>query len=816
MQVRSRAFIKIMNKVVTMLNYSCIRFHSEVNDETITVLTNLIKQGTKVYFFTYDPIHLLLENEFLQSAIKKQFLFAYEVYFNRELTNDFDFYDGNVPLDTLKLLSKYTPLFNMEQFLVEHAPVEENISVSAGAGTGKTTVMINRVIFLKYIHPNISLAELVLITFTNKAALHLREKIVEKLKDYFHFTNNFVFLQWLQELRHMKIGTIHSFAHTILSENQDLLFERTNLPISQFNYRRKKIIEEVIDEFHEEYPEKFNRFKYIEQYRMIQAVEAIIAQINNYSISLAVLETLDFGDSEDGSHELFEYVVRKTLTRLEEYKKKHEYMDVYDLITNLEKMIVDNPHYRMPYKYIFIDEFQDTDRRQTMFFSYIANHYPLNLFVVGDVKQSIYRFRGADYTAFDQLKSQVTIHNEFYLQTNYRSDKNLLMTFNELFSTWHSKVRTFKYSEQDYLLPGKEMEFSNEAAIKNVHFTTKIKFIEFIKSLEGTDTAILVRSNREVNELAMFCEQKKIFFTAEQDGDFYRSLPVREFYQLIIRFTHPMLWKNRYLLHLSSYGERTIKVGDVLEQFSSERLGLSGIQEVDLRLSEYENQFNDKGVFEVLHEIIEEINPAKVYAERFLRDRYALYQEDEKNLFEQAEIKFKEYELNLIQLIYLLKKELKNTMPTLFNIEKLLRLKIQTDQTISRKTFDSTGKHRLSIMTVHKSKGLEFDHIFIPNTKRPFHHFTKSDVIIEDTLVGYRTFIQKGKVFKNNHYEQLTRLNKEENVGEEARLLYVALTRAKKKVYIDAPQSSNNHEVRQWGDLIATNITNGTNRKIVF
>src|SRR5690606_37829851 len=116
---------------------------------------------------------------------------------------------------------------------------------------------------------------------------------------------------------------------------------------------------------------------------------------------------------------------------------------------------------------------------------------------------------------------------------------------------------------------------------------------------------------------------------------------------------------------------------------------------------------------------------------------------------------------------------------TLFNLERILRLKIQTDQTISRKTIDSTGAHRLSIMTVHKAKGLEFDQIFIPNTKRPFHHFTKSDVIIEDTLVGYRTFIQKGKVFKNNHYEQLTKLNKEEHVGEEARLLYVALTRAK-------------------------------------
>src|SRR5690606_9184505 len=108
---------------------------------------------------------------------------------------------------------------------------------------------------------------------------------------------------------------------------------------------------------------------------------------------------------------------------------------------------------------------------------------------------------GADYTAFDQLKMRTKIDAEFYLQLNYRSDSALINQFNELFSQWPRLVQTFQYNKEDYLIPGKEaQENTVDKPIKNINFNTKHGFIQFLRNLEGTDTAILVRTNKEVNE----------------------------------------------------------------------------------------------------------------------------------------------------------------------------------------------------------------------------------------------------------------------------------------------------------------------------
>ncbi|TXL64469.1 hypothetical protein FHP05_09115 [Cerasibacillus terrae] len=803
-----------------MQNYSCLKFQRDINEETLQELITLIKNGVKTYFFTYDPINPLLEDALIKKAVDKQFLFIYEMVFNEALKDDFSFYNGEVTEGILHILEEYTPnvRFNKEQYLVEHALVEQNISVSAGAGTGKTTIMINRIIFLKYKFPDMSLANLALITFTNKAAINMKEKLVDKLKAYFYFTNDFTYLRWLRELKQMFIGTIHSFGHEILKINQEHLFDRINLPISQFNFERKKIIEDVINNFHEINPQEFSRFKYIEQYKIVQAVEAIIEQINNYSIPINKVQQLDFGEDDDNSHVLYEYVVKESLQRLSEFKEKLEYMDVHDLIAKLDDLVTGSNELNIPYRYIFIDEFQDTDRQQTKFFSYLANHYPLNLFVVGDVKQSIYRFRGADYTAFDQLSTHISVDRHYHLQLNYRSNKELLSNFNELFSTWPRALRTFKYTEKDYLLPGVEKESINEEPmIINKTFSTKVKLTEFLREIEDTDTAILVRSNKEVNELSTLCEEKRIFFTSEQDGQFYRSVPVREFYQLIMRFTHPSLWRNRYLLHLSSYGDRTIEVAKMLEEFSPDRTIINRVfKNMDQKLEKYEQDFLHKGLFEIIHDIIQEINPAKVYAERYIADRITLYQEDKKQyLLDKAQIIQQEYDSNLNYLIYVLKTELANTVPTLYNLEKILRLKMHTDKSLSEIKLMSKDKKRLTIMTVHKAKGLEFDHVFIPRTDRLFHNFTKTEILINGNKIGYRTFIEKGKTYVNDHYQQLLREEKTENIGEEARLLYVALTRAKEKVFIDSPTHTNNHQIRNWGDLIAKGYTEQRDKALI-
>ncbi|TMN23222.1 UvrD-helicase domain-containing protein [Lentibacillus cibarius] len=795
-----------------MENYSRLIFQMNINETVIEELVSFLCEGTKVYFFTYDPTDILFENKVIKFATDFQLFFAYEVPFHSELHYSFNHTNGEVPKPVLEFLDKNAAYFNKQQFLIEHALVNENISVSAGAGTGKTTVMLNRIMFLKYKNPSMTFSELALITFTNKAANNMRQKLIDKIKVYFKITNDLKYLSWLQELKDMTIGTIHSFARQILNLNMNSMFENKDIRVSKFTYKRRKIIEEVIDEFHEEKPKLFAKFKYIEQYRIVYAVESIINQLRNYSFSVNAIQNMDFGYADDGSHELFEFVVKETINRLETYKAEAGYIEVNDLITNLELLKSKEIGYEIPFKYIFIDEFQDTDRQQTMFFSYLVNHYPLSLFVVGDVKQSIYRFRGADYTAFKQLKGQVTIHQEHFLQINYRSDKNLLTQLNNIFKVWPDWVKTFKFDKKDYLIDGFEPEKQLDKPVVNQTFQTNASLINYLRKVENTDTAVLVRSNREVNELSALCEENNIFYTADRDGDFYRTIAVREFYQLLKRFTHPKVWNNRYMLHLSSYGERSLPVADVLSGFNADKMYIRQLlTDKDQLLEPFEEQFKNKPVFEVLQEIVQTINPAKVYAERFISDKSVTGTEkDAKYYLEQARTLSHEYQLNLDHLIYLLKEESRGTVPTLSKLLNILSLKMTTDKSITKLTSTEPGNARLSIMTVHKAKGLDFDYVFLPYTERSFNSYSKTDVVTSGNAIGYKTFISKGKTYKNDVYKSLRTDEIFEEAGEETRLLYVALTRAKKGVYLDAPDYSHSQTATRWGDLIAKGLEKET------
>lgn len=357
--------------------------------------------------------------------------------------------------------------------------------------------------------------------------------------------------------------------------------------------------------------------------------------------------------------------------------------------------------------------------------------------------------------------------------------------------------------EKDNIVSGFEPENQLEEPFVNYSFPTKVSLANFLREIENTNTSVLVRSNREVNELSAFCEENKIYYTSEQDGDFYRTTVVREFYQLLKRFTHPNVWNNRYLLHLSSYGERSLTVAKVLSEFDSDKMYIRQLlADKDQVLKSFEKQFRENPVFEVLQEVIRTIDPAKVYAERFIAEKSAA-EKDDTYFINQARILRKEYQLNLDHLIYLLKEEFKATVPTLSNLLYTLELKMNTDKSVTKLSVNEPGIARLSIMTVHKAKGLEFDYVFLPHTDRSFNSYSKVDVVINQDSIGYKAFISKGRIYKNDIYQSLRSDEIIEEAGEETRLLYVALTRAKKGVYVDAPAYSHSKTARNWGDLIA-------------
>ena len=790
-------------------NYSLLIFSSKIDPTTKNQLHHYLRQGIKIFFCTFDETEGLVHDPFLAEAKQKELLYIIEVRYVEEWDNKrVVIEDGNVKDSRLLSFLDQNSVFNKEQYKLEHTTDVGHCIVKAGAGTGKTTTMINRIMFLKHMHPTLDMQSIVMITFTNDAATHMRTKLLTKLKYYYDITKDKIYLEWMEEVGQIFIGTIHAFAREFLvTEGRILGFSRS-MQIRSYKYERKKLIEKYIDQYSKQYPEKFERYKQIYHYQLVQSFVEIIEQIQNKSIPSDHIPLVHFGHDPIEFFQFVKYVITHVTKELEQQKQLHETMEISDLISRLSLLRnLPTNQLNMSIHYLFVDEFQDTDESQVAFVSWLVETYKCQLFAVGDIKQSIYRFRGADYTAFEQLKqllsNSIQQYNEFSLQKNYRSSAKLLNHFNTLFQKWTDVVDIFQFNETDHLLPVQEGNEGDGLVTLHIDRTT-LKYL--LRRLYNEDVAVLVRSNREVFEMVQRIESLGFFCEAAISGSFYRSLPVREFYLLIRRFTHPHVPKDRYLFHLSSYGQHEVKISTILSSYQPERAFILDLLESRDRMDKWEKTFQTTSAINALQYIIEKIQPHEVYRVRYYQQLRQRFPEGNIEMQQKEAIsKMKEYKMNLDRLIYLIKKELGDVQATLYDLEKFLSIKIATDTTENELKLEENVEHRIKVMTVHKAKGLEFDYVLLPITSGALIKQGRSDFILLPDggtwKMGYSISWGQNEV-RNDIYEQNVKAEKEETIGEEARLLYVALTRAKKSVYADGSPQMKRHNVQSWGDLL--------------
>ncbi|MBB4074445.1 DNA helicase-2/ATP-dependent DNA helicase PcrA [Anoxybacillus voinovskiensis] len=760
---------------------------------------------------TFDDPELLLENPVLQEAYQKELLYISLVRYSPEWAERPQFIeDGRV--DDSKLLDylAQNSSFNKEQYLLEHDDTNSHCIVKAGAGTGKTTTMINRLMFLKHIDPSFDLRTAVMITFTNEAAAHMRAKLLQKLKNYYDMTKDRKYLEWMEQIDSMTIGTIHSFARKFLvSEGQALGFSRT-MKIRSYKHERQRAIEKYIDQFSREQPEIYDRFRHIPHYQIIRSLNEMIEQIQHKSMSSERVQTLDFGSDIYQFHALADYVIKRVIRELDERKQAEETLEMGDLISRLA-WLSDLPSdaLTLDIRYLFIDEMQDTDEVQVAFISWLVEKYGCQLFAVGDVKQSIYRFRGADYTAFSQLQQRLEAIGASYrlyaLQKNYRSTQILLRQLNTLFRKWPHVVEKFLFDYTDELLPGREGQEDEEGLVALELDDVSLNYL--LSRLQGKNIAVLVRSNREVLETVKRIEHIGFFCDAVVSGAFYRSLPVREFYLLIRRLTHPKVAKDRYLFHQSSYGENDLTIARVLSAYSAEKQFILELLEPFDRSVDENYNWNTEAALDVLQKIIADVKPHEVFRLRYYAHLRRRFPDGDMELQKkEAVAKMKEYKMNLERLLYLLKRELGGFRATLYDIEAFLAVKMATDATENEEKLEEEEvTHRIKVMTVHKAKGLEFDYVILPLTKSNFTKQGMTDVLFTPHSARWRVgyYINwNGVELQNSHYKEHIGTEKQEIAAEEARLLYVALTRAKRAVYVNSSSPMSQYTVKCWDDLL--------------
>jgi DNA helicase II / ATP-dependent DNA helicase PcrA len=812
--------------------YSVLIYERKVTKETYHIIFSYIEKGTKIYYLTKSKEEQLnditnsSEKEKL-SMLKNKYLLSidYDICLNE--TEEYAvFEDGNIPEHIKQQLKDKS--FNLEQYEIEHLPAETHIIVKAGAGTGKTKTMIDRSIFLRHKRYS-SFREMVMITFTNKSAIQMKTKLSERLEEYYNITKDYKYLDWIDELSEMRIQTIHSFSKGFIEEFGDRINIDKNSKIKSLTYEKYKIIEEVINDYRFAYLDNYNKFRYIPQYKLIKAIRKIESHLTSRGIDiLDNFELIDWGIDENNFNHMLSYLLKNLCIRLKEYKDQNSYIEINDLVSKLREFVnLERTFTDSNIKYIMIDEFQDTDSIQVQFLIWLINNFKCKSFVVGDIKQSIYRFRGADYTAFIQFEQELRskkLSEEIIkktLKVNYRSDKRLIERLNRFFTnvanidTAREETKYFTFNEDDKLEAVKEYKLKN---VMNSFFKSqesiKDEIADYIGELVRNnevqdEIGVLLRTNNDLEDIVDRLEGKGMVCKKEISGSFYRSIAVKEFYVMLKALLYPKVYINQYAFINSSFGFG-ISNEEIFNNFSTSTNYLEKLLEnhpVIIKLKEYRDRLQKEPFMIILKEIVDCFEPHLNYGIKRLRERTDI--KDEEDAISKMRTNATNYELNLMHLFTILDSKFSNMEADILDVEGFLNNMIQTDNIEDEKMLSfNHGKYDLTCMTIHKAKGLEFDNVVIPKTNNGFLNRGSEEVHVFVKIsdnnaikVGYLVNLEELEAI-NNIYESCISEENKEIIAEEIRLLYVALTRAKKSIHVNKNRIvSDSGKINNWMQL---------------
>lgn len=711
--------------------------------------------------------------------------------------------EGNFDDTQKKFLESMSELssFNFQQYELEHASTTRDILVEAGAGTGKTFSMVSRIAYLCNKEgdsvSNIA-EEIAMVTFTNDAAINMKKRLKQMFVNYFVLTGREKFLKFVEDIDRAYISTIHKFAIEILRGESLHTGLGTNFRISSDEYNRGKAYDIFLGEFLEEMENENSNFVNelpVPIYDLKKKLMSVAERLFDKSINFGQIKLSEMGVTVDNNLPYFNDLLTKVVfpaeaTYLESLKSINE-VDLKDSLIELGKVLSENTEMLedLKIRYLFIDEFQDTDDVQIELFQKLQKliNADCRLFVVGDLKQSIYRFRGAKLSAFQKLQNgNEREWNHFRLNRNYRTDKRLLEQFDQVFvgmgaqgilpySTDGDRLVSDVYEDANdeelfVSLPchGKKIEDLLELLTDTIlEEKNKIEALMSKKKLskEERTIAILVRSNWQVDSVVSAATKKDINVEVRTGGDLFQLPSTTDLYKLVLAISHST--SPVYLLNFIESNYTNLKLdyqklhgmreedelnelNRVLDEFFETRMGMSW---TDLL-----NEVYTQPVLHALKDIFDSLKPWEIYS----------YSSDKKRLY------IANYE-------YLMEKMIKFSRIdalTLNQVIEYLGINILTGQQQLSRTLDVDDEDvHIVCTTVHKSKGLEYGTVILPFTAEDISDIKKAklEASYNDNSLEYTVLFENGIRERNSNYSEDKEVK--EQMAEESRILYVALTR---------------------------------------
>lgn len=674
-----------------------------------------------------------------------------------------------------KFLAEYKKLNPEQKQAIDE--IEGPVMVIAGPGTGKTQILAMRIANI-LAKTQVNPANILALTFTNSGVQAMKERLLEIIGPPSY---------------QVQVFTFHAFCNEVISQfPEKFLITKT---INQLDdLEQIFIIQNIL---------KNHQFKFIKPlkspYYYQKAIIDTIGKLKQENITpqnlmlLIQKETQDFlrnkdlpkGKLEEHQNQLNKnrelYKVYQFYQNYLEKEGKYDYNDMILFVLNALR--TDSEllnHYQEKYQYILIDEFQDTNSAQNEITKLLGSFYETpNIFVVGDDEQSIFRFQGASMENILTFQKDYPSVKTIVLQSNYRSGQNILnasravilQNKNQIFNRLNIPKNL---KSQNKNIPGeiKLGKFTN-GSIENYFIAREIQNLIKIKKINPSQIAVLFRENRDAAELIDFLSKLNIPYHLEigesilNDPElsklitFLKVLNIKdeiEDNQLVLEIMHYPFFK---LLPLDIY--------KIVSAAFKQKKNIFTIITSDLN---YLNLEKEKSIKDFLKLILQCrticYNNTFSHALELIIDEsgfldYLLSITDNINHLNRLQTLFK-----YVQGINLKQKDL--------NLAKFLNhLSLLEENNLSIQEESIAAEFEgINLMTAHKSKGMEFEIVFIMR--------------LIDKHWGNKQIRQLIKLPTNIFSTNIKHdpLSEDE---EERRLFYVSLTRAKKIIYLTYAQS---------------------------
>lgn len=594
--------------------------------------------------------------------------------------------------------------------------------ILAGAGSGKTTVVVNKIAWLlqnsrlinseNFNFSNIKPWQILAITFTNKAAKEMCERLKQILGE---------------QASQINAGTFHSQCVKILFKNINQLGYSNNFAIYDTQDCQRILKKEIFENL------KINT--------KIFQPKTVLYEISKAKNAFLTPQQYAAKFSDD----YYKTEISKIYMAYQSYLKKSNGLDFDDIIFLTVELFKKNEDilefYQNKFKYILIDEYQDTNHVQFELIKLLTNKN-FNLCVVGDDDQSIYRFRGAAIENILNFEKNLKNVKVIRLEQNYRSTQNILSAANSLISNNSFRKEKSIWTKNDIGEKIEQIQLENENDEANF-VCNEIE--EGIKNgLKYGDHAIFYRTNAQSANLERFLVRHSIPYQIVGSKKFYELKEIKDLIAYLSVLNNPN--DDLKLVRIINEPKRGIGPSTIVK-----------IQNLA--------QQNNKSIFEILlqSENFDELKTKQTQIRKFVKlieflklkvDSVPLEQLFDETLnltnyiealktderFEQRFENLKELKTNLIQF----ENENENANLSSFLNEIALYTDLDAMNSNSDKVF---------LMTLHSAKGLEFPVVFI-------------------------TGMEEG-IFPSNKS-----ISNQQDLEEERRLAYVGITRAKKKLYL--------------------------------